>query len=94
MPVESKLVGGKVRTVTAGTDTIEITDKGNPRDGGGWSNTPAGWAKANRQVGYMNEGASRAPSTVPNKAPLPGTKVPKARRSASPTKGPRLASPM
>ena len=86
MPVEPKLVGGKVRTVAAGTKKIEKTPQGNARDGGGWPNTPAGWKKAAGQSTHINEPSPKKPV---RKGPFS-----KPRRSSSPVRGPWKAPPM
>ena len=69
MPVDTKLIGNKVRVVDP-NGKIDVNEKGTPRDGGGQDNTPAGWAKANRQIGYINAGELKK---ITRKNPLPGT---------------------
>jgi len=54
MPVQPRVINGRIRTVAAGTKRIEKTDKGNARDGGGWPDTPKGRSSAARQSGYIN----------------------------------------
>jgi hypothetical protein len=58
-PVEVKLINGRNRVVFQNTRTIAKTSLGNPRDGGGWPNSPKGHATGMRQVGYINTGISR-----------------------------------
>ena len=71
MPVETKLIANKVRVVDP-SGKVDVNDKGTPRDGGGQANTPAGWAKAERQIGYINAGEAKKLDTVVEKKPLPG----------------------
>lgn len=54
MPVESKLIRNRWRTINAKTKKIETNSNGKPIDGGGWPNTPTGQGTATRQVGHVN----------------------------------------
>jgi len=59
-PVKTVLHNNRWRIVEDGktsplrADTKKGPKKGNPVDGGGFPNTPAGKAKAERQAGYIN----------------------------------------
>ena len=55
MPVATRKIRGLLRTVKEGTQRVEKTPKGNPRDGGGWPDTPEGRRRAGKQVGIINE---------------------------------------
>lgn len=55
MPVKIVKRRGKYRLVDASTGRIDMTDKGNPRDGGGHKDK----AKAERQAGYINEALAK-----------------------------------
>ena len=61
MPVEAKLIKGKVRTVEEGTRKLARAKggEGRPRDGGGWPDTQSGWARAKRQEKYINDALRR-----------------------------------
>ena len=89
MPVNAKLIGGRVRTVGPG-GKIENTPNGNPRDGGGWPNTPEGWKKAESQAMHINDAKPPKPPAYPKRSPLSA----KPRQSASPATGPKKQRPM
>ena len=55
MPVEAKVVRGKVRTVEAGSKHIAMTKLGHAVDGGGWKKNRGGWSTARRQADHINE---------------------------------------
>lgn len=57
MPVEPKVIKGKVRTVESETGKVAETAKGNAMDGGGWPTNKYGWGKARRQAMHVNEKA-------------------------------------
>jgi len=55
MPVETRKVGGKLRTVEVSTGKLARNKAGTPLDGGGWANSKTGRGKAERQSGYIND---------------------------------------
>ena len=55
MPVETKVIRGKLRTVKSETGHIAKTKHGKPVDGGGWPTNKHGSGMARRQVNHINE---------------------------------------
>ena len=92
MPVEPRLVGGKVRQVEVASGAIAINSRTQkPIDGGGWAKDKTVWATAGRQATHANDALRErdGESGVPTRPRLPAP-----RRSASPVQGPSRQHPM
>lgn len=55
MPVETRKLAGRLRTVEAKTGKPLLNSAGTPVDGGGWLDTKLNRGKAERQTMYIND---------------------------------------